>query len=485
MKPVRRLFDTLKFQTGLIAIAAVSLVVLAFLLVSDIVASTEERLVRDARRQCVAAARELAQQFIEQSQMSGAPPVPREAQDLSLRGATLAVLRSYPDLAGGFFVEGEIVGAAVYGSDEAPALRSLEKRLVQELSAGISPVGAVSERVAHEERDLVAAAAVQVNARQVAWAVKRLPAIRDPFLERRRWLLALLACFAALGLAGVISINLRLRRGVEAIGRGVRRLETDFEYRLPDTGGEFGVIARAVNEMAAKRAALEAGLRRQDRLAALGRVAAGVAHEIRNPLNALRLTLELLSRRVRRGESSPVEVAGVMDEVDKLDRTVARLLAFGRPDLRDRRVQDLMPLVERAVRVVSQQSATRGVAVEIAAGEPRPLEADVDGLEIEQVIINLLMNAVDAAPAGSTVCVRVDASGRQVLVQVHDDGVGIPASAREHIFDPYFTTKETGTGLGLAVSREIVAHHGGQLELVSNGSGTTFEMRLPRSKVTQ
>jgi signal transduction histidine kinase len=234
--------------------------------------------------------------------------------------------------------------------------------------------------------------------------------------------------------------------------------------------------------MAERRAQLEAHLRRQDRLAALGKVVAGVAHEIRNPLNSIRLSLELLQRRVNKGTATGEEVTGAMEEVDRLDHILARLLAFGRPDFEDRRAQDVRPILERAARMVQQQAQAKGVRLIADGGD---ISADIDAGEVEQVLINLLLNAIDASPPGAEVRIDTALARNSVRIAVHDEGPGVEQAARDHIFDPYFTTKQSGNGLGLAVSREVAARHGGSLELLpQNGHGSTFVLELPVERET-
>jgi signal transduction histidine kinase len=215
----------------------------------------------------------------------------------------------------------------------------------------------------------------------------------------------------------------------------------------------------------------------------LGKVVAGVAHEIRNPLNSLSLTLELLERRVRKGLATGDEASEAIQEVERLETILNRLLAFGRPQLENRHVQNLQPLLDRAVRVVDDQSRQKHVRLDLSNAETAPLQADVDALAIEQVLINLFLNAIDASPVGGVVSVNVTAESGRVRIEVSDQGPPIPEGVRDHLFDPYFTTKESGTGLGLAVSREIVCHHGGTIDFESGGSGTTFTLNLPSNGI--
>jgi signal transduction histidine kinase len=482
--------DSFRTQIAVTALASLSMAAVAVILVRDVLRSTEQTLVREAQQQCAGAARELRQQFQERAVLLSSQdeaatrttPLPFEAENLSLQGLSAAVLRSYEGIAGGFFlaplarVAGFVAPSAADSGDEpdAVAIRLIEQ-LVKQAAGDETPQ---TEQLI-DGSDVWVGAVEQLDQKgSVAWAVKRLAGVRDPVVEQRRWWLSGLVLSALLGLGGLISISIRLRRGVDTVNLGLHRLESDFTYRLPGIGGDFGEIAKAINQMAGRRQALEATLRQQDRLAALGKVVAGVAHEIRNPLNSIRLTLELLDRRVRKRAVQGSEVEGAIEEVDRLDRILGRLLAFGRPELEDRRVQDVRPLLERAVKMVQEQSQRRNVPVAVHTGR-EPLEADVDGLQVEQVLLNLLLNAIEASPGGSPVRVEAEKQPGAVRIAVSDQGEGIPESIRNHVFDPYFTTKETGSGLGLSVSREVVSHHNGELTFESNGPGTTFVLCLP------
>ena len=472
----------LPFRTQLmvIVLASLTLVGLAWVLIRDVITQTEGRLLGDARQQSVTACRELRGQFEERAAFAFDDPIeklPFAAQDLSLQAVSATVLRSYDGVAGGFHLAGKLLGF----SGEQPALTAREETLVlaavEQARPGEEP--AVAE--AEWEQDLaVVAASATASGGAVAWTMKRLPNVRDPGVVQRRWLLVALALTALLGMGGIISIWYSLQSGVNSIREGLATLERDFRYRLPEGSGDFSRIARAINRMTARRTALETELRRQDRLAALGKAVAGVAHEIRNPLNSIKLTLELLDRRLRKGTVHRDEVAGAVSEVDRLDEIVARLLAFGRPALADRRVQDLAPLVKQAVSLVHEPSRQKEIEIEITG---KDAAADIDGPQIQQVLINLLLNAIEASPPGATIQISIEASNGTLTLAVTDHGPGIPLDARPHVFDVYFTTKPEGVGLGLSVSREIVANHGGRLEFDTSDSGTSFRMHLPLERI--
>ncbi|MCP5120058.1 MAG: GHKL domain-containing protein [bacterium] len=474
----------LSFRTQLtvIVLASLTLVGLAWVLIRDVITQTEGRLLADARQQSVAACRELRIQFEERTAFAVDDPLeelPLEAQDLSLQGLSATVLRSYEGVEGGFHLTGRLVGFR----GEQPGLTAREETLVlaavERARAGEQT--AIAEAEWEQDLAVVTASAAAAGG-AVAWTMKRLSNVRDPGVVQRRWLLAALVLSALLGMGGIISIWYSLQRGVNSISEGLAALERDFHYRLPEGRGDFSRIASAINRMTARRTALETELRRQDRLAALGKAVAGVAHEIRNPLNSIKLTLELLDRRLKKGTVQRNEVAGAVGEVDRLDEIVARLLAFGRPALADRRVQDLAPLVRQAVSLVREPSRRRDVQIAID-DVPDSARADVDGPQIQQVLINLLLNAIEASPPGETIRVSVEMSEGHLSLAVADRGSGIPEEARPHVFDVYFTTKPEGVGLGLSVSREIVANHGGRLDFDTGEHGATFRVQLPVERI--
>jgi signal transduction histidine kinase len=481
--------DSFRAQVFIIGIAAASMAVLAVMLVQDAWQSTRQTLTQEAQQQCIRATGELQSQFMDRANYLGVSPTETlplqfEAQDVSLRGLSAAVLRSYDGVEGGFFLgsEARLTGhAGPIQRDSSADFDAAETDMIRGLAGRVRQTTEAVSSEAETGADVLVAAAVSLHPYDgVAWTLKRLSSVNDPGAQRRRWWLAGLVLSAVLGLGAVISTSIRLRNGVDTLNKGLARLESDFSFRLPPLGGDFGRVAVSVNRMSDRRSALETNLRQQDRLAALGRVVAGVAHEIRNPLNSLVLTLELLSRRVRKGAATGEEIRDAIEEVNRLEQILARLLAFGSPQVESRTLQDVNPLLQRALRVVDDQARQRQVRVALSQSNDEELLAEVDGLALEQVLINLLLNAIDASPEGSTVSLAATVEGSLVRIAVRDHGPGIPEAVREHVFDPYFTTKENGTGLGLAVSREIAHRHGGNLEFASSCSeGSTFTLTLP------
>ena len=470
--------NSFRGQVAVTGVAALSLLTLAAILVRDVVVGAEVRLVSEAEQQCAVAAAELAQQYRERlafrddTRLESLPP---EAQEVSLQALAATVLRAYDGVQGGFLSSGRILGRT--GSSNglgAPPMSNAERSLVRSMT-GPDTVARVDDGP-----DILVAARGGVGSTSIsAWTLRRLRNVNSAVPSQRTWLLGGLAISALLGFGALLSISLQLRRGVENLQHGLERLESDLSYRLPTVTGDLGAVAMAINKMADSRDALEQHVRQQERLAALGRVVGGVAHEIRNPLNSLRLTLELLTRRIRKQEGDVTQANAAVAEVDRLDGILTKFLAFSRPGKEERKPERLGPILERASRMAEERATRRNIQISLDTGQSDASAANVDGSQIEQVLLNLLLNAVEASPGDSRIEVAVRNGSSVIEIDVVDHGPGIPADVREKIFDPYFTTKDTGSGLGLAVSREIVQRHGGDLRFVSEPGRTVFSLSLP------
>jgi signal transduction histidine kinase len=228
-------------------------------------------------------------------------------------------------------------------------------------------------------------------------------------------------------------------------------------------------------------------LYRAERLAAVGQLAAGVAHEIRNPLTAIRSTMQYLLRGLSPGEPRHELVHELLREVDRINSTVGGLLSLSRSgELRKSEIDLLEPL-SQAVQLLAARAAEQRVEVRCAFGV-EALRVLGDAGQLKQVFLNLLINALQATSAGGRIAVvvapwqREGADGtRWVQVRIEDSGSGIPPDRMRRVFDPFYTTKQDGTGLGLAICHGIVEQHQGEIQLESEeGVGTVISIRLPR-----
>jgi signal transduction histidine kinase len=222
-------------------------------------------------------------------------------------------------------------------------------------------------------------------------------------------------------------------------------------------------------------------LRRAERLSALGEIAAGLAHEIRNPLAGVKGALEIVSARATLG-TPEAEFSGIATrELKRLEGLVQEFLDYARPKPPRLRPADLPDVVRRVASLLGPQADQAGVAL-VVEGKDGSHGLRIDPEQMEQVLVNVVLNAVQASPRGGHVRLRHEPRDGRYLIEVADQGPGIPPEAKARIFEPFFTTKERGTGLGLAISQRIVAAHQGEIHVTPReGGGTVVAILLPLS----
>ncbi len=292
--------------------------------------------------------------------------------------------------------------------------------------------------------------------------------------------------------AGTASLRLGLRLD------GVRETERRLLARLAISLGVAVAVSllmlwsiwlrRAYATLSDTHARAEAALRRRDRLTAMGELAATVAHEVRNPLNAIAMSARRLRREfldaVKPESAQDAEDLGqllgvVEHETGRINGIVQQFLEFARPPALVPRPTDLAQVVGSVVVAARDLAGARGVSLHAdtaAAGQ-----AIVDAEQMKQVVENLVRNAIDATPTGGRVTVTARTGSRETIIEVRDTGAGIDPAHLPRIFDLYFTTKPDGTGIGLAASQQIVTAHGGTIEVQSTpGAGTKMTVRVPR-----
>ncbi len=228
----------------------------------------------------------------------------------------------------------------------------------------------------------------------------------------------------------------------------------------------------------------EAHVRRSDRLAALGQLTAGLAHELRNPLGTMRTSAEMLARSVAQENSIAREMAGyISDEVDRTNSLITRFLDFARPQHLRLDVGDIAAMLDRAIARFEREKSGATATISVYKNYlPDIPPVPFDGELMERVISNLVMNAAQASPPRGVVTVKTRLVGDTVEIAVIDRGSGIDPKNLESIFNPFFTTKSEGVGLGLAIVSNIVDEHDGQITVESTpGEGSVFRVYLPLS----
>ncbi len=226
---------------------------------------------------------------------------------------------------------------------------------------------------------------------------------------------------------------------------------------------------------------IESDLELSRRLAAIGRLTAGVGHEVKNPINAIVVHLELLRNKLGGGPDNKAlrHLEVIESEIQRLDRVVQTLVDFSRPVELQLKEQDLRRVVSAVLMLASADLETRDVHVQSDLPD-RPVMAKVDSDLLKQALLNVVLNGAQAMAEGGKLKVRLAEDGRMALLSIHDEGSGIPPEVRDRIFDLYFTTKKDGSGIGLAMTYRIVELHNGSIEVESDAThGTTFTLRFP------
>ncbi|MEW6297709.1 MAG: ATP-binding protein [Thermodesulfobacteriota bacterium] len=287
---------------------------------------------------------------------------------------------------------------------------------------------------------------------------------------------------------GEVCVPLRVQNrllGFILLGRKRNRDAFSAEdLRLLSTLGTEVAVALENARLYEELRASQVLLARSDRLAAIGTLAAGIAHEIRNPLVAVQTFVQLLPEQLDDAEFRSTFLQLANSELERISTLINDLMTFARPTPATVSEARLNDIVTQVARLFEGQARKRGVTLQISlAPNMPPLLLDPD--QMKQVFMNLVLNALQATEAGGTVtlstAVRHDPNGPDSCeIEVYDTGAGIPAAQQEQIFDPFFTTKETGTGLGLFIVHQIISEHGGSIEVDSTvGQGTRFRIRLP------
>ncbi len=281
----------------------------------------------------------------------------------------------------------------------------------------------------------------------------------------------------------------RLLKGPEAIIRGQEiEVENSLGKRIPlslsaapvkdELGREMGsvLLLRDLREIRD----LQEKVRRTEHLASLGRLAAGVAHEIRNPLSSIRGFAQLFLGRLK-GREEEGYAAIMVKEVDRLNRVITDLLDFARPKEPRREPYSLEETLEHSLTLLAPELAKKGVAIE-KEYEPGIPAVFIDHDQLSQAFLNLLLNSLESIEGGGKIRITLKGTRErsEVEVAIADTGRGIPSEDLEKIFEPFFSTKRKGTGLGLAIVHQIIENHGGTIAVESQeGMGTTFRITLP------
>jgi len=260
-----------------------------------------------------------------------------------------------------------------------------------------------------------------------------------------------------------------------------RRIQASLDF-IHDDETRQGLGALVTLHDLESAEAIESELELSRRMAAIGRLTSGVGHEVKNPINAIVVHLELLKTKLGDASAPAVRHLEVIDaEIHRLDRVVQMLVDFTRPVELDLREQDLRPIIGDVLTLATAELSTRSVTL-TSRMPSSPLVANVDADLLKQAVINVIQNGAQAMPEGGSLEVILEEDKKTAVLRIVDQGHGIPDDIREKIFDLYFTTKSGGSGIGLAMTYRILQLHHGSIEVQSKaGRGTEFQLRIPLS----
>ena len=311
---------------------------------------------------------------------------------------------------------------------------------------------------------------------------------RDP----ERHMVLLVAGAGAVAICGVLLVVLtytvqrpmvELQQKISQLGSGDLSANVSFAHRNDEIGDLGRNFNQMVSQLRESRVEIErlhrTQMSRAEHLATLGEMATGLAHEIRNPLAGIAGVIEIIGRDLPATSPARSVVKDVRQEIARINHIVTDLLQTARPHPPKVRKSDLNTTVEHAVMLGRQQALAKSVEISLYKDPTLP-EVEHDSDQIHQVLLNLLLNSLQAIEQNGKITVNLESHGKTAVVQVIDNGRGIAPDHLPNIFRPFYTTKGDGTGLGLSLARRIVEDHQGRIDVSSTlGKGTTFAVVLP------
>ncbi len=474
---------------------------------------TRSAVLSGEKKQLIAITQNLAREYDDKAefsrQNSEPPPLNNPAAASSREVLALlsrVVLQNIEGLRGGFYAKAgdTLLGESVSTAERSPEhsgnenSAGEERKVILEVAQSAVETHQTSEQVLSNAANTVLIEAVPIRDGYSivgsAWTVKRLGVL--PGANRFRAYLITVG----LGIAALASVLLtllvirNLQGGVRKIESGLQGLERNLASQIESDSDpeEIQRIAQAINRLGValkeniqREKQIESQLRHAERLASLGRLVAGVAHEVRNPLATIRLRVQMCRRdseKLHVKESCSV----ALEEIERLNGMVNRLLSFARPVQLHREPADLRNLLEERMESFRDSAEKHGITLTTELPQ-NDVSLQVDKDRMAQVFDNVIQNAIEAmAEGGGTLSVTLASqpdkadNGNGVCVEFRDTGSGMKSSVIGHVFDPFFTTKPTGTGLGLSICHELVQAHGGDIQLESaEGRGTSVRITIP------
>ncbi len=305
-------------------------------------------------------------------------------------------------------------------------------------------------------------------------------------------ILYILVALGPLSTAGLAFIFIKgFTKPVSALLDATRKLKGgNLDYRIEDLKDEFGEVAASFNEMAGSLKEQMLKMQRTEQMVVLGELAAGLAHEIKNPLAGIKISVEVLSKELTIPEEDRAVILKVIDEIKRIELLIKNLLNFAKPSKPQLTVIDMNDLLDKTIAFSLKHpslSSNTSTKINVSKDFDKNLpEVMADPVQLQQAFLNLLLNAIDSMQDGGTLAVKTSyaAEVNAIQIDISDTGRGIDEKVRDKIFQPFFTTKSKGTGLGLAITKRLIEQHGGDIYVENKPNrGTIFHISLPVERV--
>jgi signal transduction histidine kinase len=498
---------SLRRQIRALGILFLATIVLACAFAVELVRNSDAARIVDAERQLERAAARMRERYSYKARAFGQRNLPapdRAVDNRLLTSITASVLADMPRVEGGFYFSkgSQLLGYAYptyQGSSPKTDIPPAEQPSILEVARQAVATGRAVRKRLDTASDTLLFQAIPLPGGApsgAVWVMHHLEGVRGAY----QWLnmagLLVLLLVAGATTAAAWHITRKLDAGVSIIEAGLGAMEFRLEGDIKQTGiQELDRIATAIARLGQtlnlnqqRRAELEQKLRHADRLAALGRLIAGVAHEVRNPLASIKLKLHLAEQTAT---SDPARLqnafAVIKSEVERIDRLVERLLALGKPQSASVHTVNIARYLAERLEAFEAKAAANGTVLKLRLSPTIDGAVTIDRDRLGEVMDNLIVNALEATKDGTIVVeAERDPHRGQLVIRVKDTGGGVSPKIRERLFEPFVTTKESGMGLGLFLSAELVRGMGGEVsyrELSANERnkkmGSCFEVRLP------
>jgi signal transduction histidine kinase len=504
-----------RWQVGLLGTLVVVLSLAVLLAIIATLRYTKSAVLSGEKKRLTESARNLAQEYEDRADSArrnnqqpplGDPKAPASQEVMAL--VSRMVLQNLEGVGGGFYSTAKdvLVGnfypksEASLESDGNNDIPDVEHQALLQVARTAATTRESSERVIINSSGVLLVSAIPIREGYSvvgsAWAVRRLPDVPGANRFRAYLITAGLAAAALFSVLLTLLVIRNLQGGVRKIESGLHLLEGNLSSRIStsEEPAEIQHIVQAINRLGSVlkekmeyEKQMEGQLRHAERLASLGRLVAGVAHEVRNPLATIRLRVQMC-RRDAPDPKVKESCLIALEEIERLSGIVNRLLNFARPIQLQLEPIDLRTLVRE--RIYSFEDFARSHRVQLMTNLPtRSFLTLLDKDRMAQVFDNIIQNALEAmAKHGGTLSVTLASDNKRneppsgVCIEFQDTGNGMSSAVVGHVFDPFFTTKPSGTGLGLSISHELVRAHGGDIMIESvEGRGTNVRVTIPNS----